>query len=160
MTKTNIIFKILIFCQAIFILFGTTSGVLAQSTTTSTPSSSTSAQAKPLDVCKTFGSGSCLSGTDTYSSGESKDIITSLTTNIINLLTFIAGGIAVLFIVFGGYKYITANGEESKAKEARGMVINACIGLIIILASYTIVTAVASFIGTLNIGGNSGTSTQ
>lgn len=124
---------------------------------TGTPSTNTlttpSTTGKPVDLCTGANSfGSCLVGTSDYATGDSKDIVTNLAINLVNLLIFIGAAIAVLFIVFGGYKYITASGDDTKVKEGRSMVINALIGLAIAILSFTLVSFVSSIISTLNIG--------
>ena len=45
---------------------------------------------------------------------------------------------AVLIIMLGGFKYMMSGGNEDAAKQARGMIINGIIGIIIILASWGI----------------------
>jgi hypothetical protein len=124
---------------------------------TGTPSTNTlttpSTTTKPVDLCTgESGFGSCLGGTSSYATGDSKDIVTSLAINLVNMLIFIGAAIAVLFIVFGGYKYITASGDDTKVKEGRSMVINALIGLAVAILSFTLVSVLSRIISTLNIG--------
>ncbi|MCC2631724.1 MAG: Type secretion system pilin, partial [Patescibacteria group bacterium] len=57
----------------------------------------------------------------------------------INILLVLAGVLAVLFLIYSGFLYITAGGSADKAKAARGGIINAVIGIIIIMASFFIV---------------------
>jgi hypothetical protein len=134
--------------QASFV-FGFNLNALAQGTNTLTTPSTT---AKPVDLCsgEAFGQ-ACLAGTDSYATGDSQTIITSLTTNLVNLAIFIGAAIAVFFIVLGGYKYITANGDDSKVKEGRSMVINALIGLVIAIASFTLVYVTSRVTSTIDI---------
>ena len=49
----------------------------------------------------------------------------------------IAGAIAILFIIVGGIQYITAQGEDA-AGAAKSRILNAIIGLVIILLAYAI----------------------
>src|SRR6056297_2138521 len=66
----------------------------------------------------------------------------SLLTNLVNLaMTFLAI-IAVIVILIGGFKWMTAAGNEDKVSEAKKIVIGGVIGLVIILASW----AIASFV--------------
>jgi len=140
----------------------TTPPTTSKPTSSPTNSSSTSTNtlttpsttAKPDDLC---GFGPCLAGTTDYASGDSKSIITKLAINLVNFLIFVGAAIAVFFVVLGGYKYITANGEDSKVKEGRSMVINALIGIAIAIASFTLVSFVTSFISTVNIGSSGST---
>lgn len=62
---------------------------------------------------------------------------------ILDILLRLAAIIAVGYIVYAGFQYITAQGEPEKAKRALGTIINALIGL-----GITIVSAAAvSFVG-------------
>lgn len=65
--------------------------------------------------------------------------------NIINWLLSIAFGVAVLFLIIGGFWYITSAGNEENAEKGKKTVINAIIGLIIIILSYVIVNVVVGF---------------
>jgi NADH:ubiquinone oxidoreductase subunit 6 (subunit J) len=153
-----------------FLLFFTfsSSAAFAQATTTTptkpaAPASSNSSAVtnttgnapKPDDICgdALFGGG-CLKGTTDYASGDSKTIVSNLTVNIINILIYIGAAVAVFFIVLGGYKIITSNGEEKTAKEGRDMLGNALIGVVVLVVSYTLVTVVSNFVTTINIGGS------
>ncbi|MFH1233538.1 MAG: IPT/TIG domain-containing protein [Patescibacteria group bacterium] len=62
------------------------------------------------------------------------------------------GIIAVVLIVYAGWLYMTAEGEEDKIEKAKKILKNAVIGLIICLASF----AIASFILSKLLGGNGG----
>lgn len=53
--------------------------------------------------------------------------------------------IAVLFLIIGGYYYVTAHGDEGQTEKGKKIVIGAVIGLIIIVASYTIVATILNF---------------
>jgi len=64
---------------------------------------------------------------------------------IINWALYLSGAIAVIFVIIGGYRYLTAGGNEEAATKGRKSVINAVVGLIIIILAYVIVNAVASF---------------
>ena len=65
--------------------------------------------------------------------------IYSLVSTVLRLLLSIAFLVAVVFLIFSGYQYITAGGDAEKATVARTGIINAIIGLIVIIASYLIV---------------------
>lgn len=61
---------------------------------------------------------------------------------IIRFLLTVAMAIDVLFIIIGGYQYITSAGSEEKATKGRTTLVNAIIGLVIIILSYVIVSVV------------------
>ena len=69
---------------------------------------------------------------------DPRDIMASL----LNLaMTFLAI-IAVIVILIGGFKWMTAAGSEDKVSEAKKIVVGGVIGLVIILAAW----AIASFV--------------
>jgi len=55
--------------------------------------------------------------------------------------------IGVLFIIYGGVKYITSGGDETKSKEGKKTIITAIIGVVFLLLAVVIVRIVANFIG-------------
>ena len=57
-------------------------------------------------------------------------------TNIINIMLGFLGMIAVVIILLGGFKWMTAAGNEDKISEAKKLLAAGLIGLIIILMSY------------------------
>ena len=58
--------------------------------------------------------------------------------NIINVGLGFLGLIAVAIIIMGGFKWVTASGDEEKVKKARKYIYQGLIGLIIVLAAYAI----------------------
>lgn len=60
----------------------------------------------------------------------------------INILLGVAALVAVLFLVIGGFRYITSAGNDEQAKAGRKTIINALIGLVVVILAYVIVSAV------------------
>lgn len=71
-----------------------------------------------------------------------KDIVVGL----INVLLGMSAGLAVLFIIYGGIRYITAFGNEAKIEYSKRIVTYAVLGLFIICISFVIVKTIASTI--------------
>lgn len=69
---------------------------------------------------------------------------------VTNWVLGITGAVAVLFIIYGGFRYITASGNQTQMETAKNILIKAIIGLVIIVVAYVIVTAV---LGALTRGG-------
>ena len=67
---------------------------------------------------------------------------------ILNVLLGFLGIIAVIVILLGGFKWMTAGGNEDKVGEAKKLLGAGIIGLVIILAAYAIATYVISTIST------------
>jgi len=55
------------------------------------------------------------------------------------LLLYLGGGLAVLFLIIGGIRYIVAAGNEEQIKAAKNTIIYAIVGLILIVISIVIV---------------------
>ena len=67
--------------------------------------------------------------------------------NVIKDIILAVGlGIAVILLIIGGINYMTAGGDAEKAKSARGMIINAIIGIVIIFAAAFILALVQGFL--------------
>jgi len=82
--------------------------------------------------------------TDPGTVGPVTGVANNLVTSALNILIFIAGAVAVIFVIWGGYKYITSAGDPKKGEEARKTIINAMIGIMIVVASYFIVRVAIS----------------
>jgi hypothetical protein len=68
-------------------------------------------------------------------------------TGIINFILLAGGIIAFLFVLYGGFTYLTAGGDAAAAGKGRTMIVNAIIGVIIIFLSYSLVRFVVSRVG-------------
>jgi len=75
----------------------------------------------------------------------SKNLV-ELITKSINLLLYLGGAIAVLFVIVGGYQYLTSGGNEELAEKGRKTVTNAIIGILLMALAFTIINVV---VGTL-----------
>ena len=62
----------------------------------------------------------------------------TLVASIINIALGFLGIIAVVIILLGGFKWMTAGGNEEKTTEARSLIISGVIGLVIILMAWGI----------------------
>ncbi|MBU2575723.1 pilin [Patescibacteria group bacterium] len=62
--------------------------------------------------------------------------------SVINILLGFAGIIAVIYIIFAGFKWMTAQGNEEQITSAKGTIKNAVIGLGIVLLAFVIVNFV------------------
>lgn len=67
--------------------------------------------------------------------------------NIVQWLILAGGYVALYFIIWSGFKFITAEGEPDKIKQARQTITNAVIGLIIVLVAVAVVRTIQAGIG-------------
>ncbi len=72
--------------------------------------------------------------------GELESTIGALIRVALSLL----GVIAVVIILWGGFSWMTAGGEEAKIQDAKNLIIGGIVGLAIILSAYAIATFVLS----------------
>jgi hypothetical protein len=63
---------------------------------------------------------------------------------VTNIVAFVAGAAAVLFIVFAGIKYITAQGDAQQISQAKQSIIYAAVGLVMIVLARQIINYVLS----------------
>lgn len=61
---------------------------------------------------------------------------------VIKILMGFLGTIAIVIILLGGFKWMTAAGNDEKVGEAKKLIASGIIGLVIILSSYAITTFV------------------
>jgi len=78
----------------------------------------------------------------------SKDSTTTTSLNVLfgnvtNLIALVAGMIAFIYLVYSGILYLTAAGNPDSAKKGQQGIINAIIGIIIIVAARAIIGAVS-----------------
>lgn len=57
---------------------------------------------------------------------------TKLVKNIVNLLSVVVGIAAVIMVIVGGFRFVTAGGDSAKIGTARNTIIYALIGVIIV----------------------------
>ncbi len=67
--------------------------------------------------------------------------------NTLNIIFGFIGILAVSFIMYGGYLWVTSGGEQDKAKKAQGLLVDAVIGLVVLATvwalSYIVIKTLA-----------------
>ncbi len=63
---------------------------------------------------------------------------------VIDILLRIAGIASVVFVMYGGFVYITSQGEPEHTKKAKEIIFGAIIGLMIVLLATQVVSFVAN----------------
>ena len=81
-----------------------------------------------------------------------------LATGIATILTFIIGSIAIIFMLYGAFLWMTD--AEKGPEKGKKMIINAIIALIISVAAYGIVASILGFLNTTTVGGDGGGSSS
>lgn len=63
----------------------------------------------------------------------------SIIDNILNIVFYIMGSLAVVMIIVGAIRFLTSNGDPGKNKQARMTIAYAVVGLIVVISAYAIV---------------------
>ena len=79
---------------------------------------------------------------------DSSGSLISSVINIVNAMLALAAIAAVVFIIIGGVRYITAQGDEDAVLQAKNTVIYAIIGIVIIILAAVIVNFFVGQVGT------------
>ena len=80
-----------------------------------------------------------------YNIQNNKDYFISIfIPGLVKIISAACGGFAFIMLVFSGLQYLTAYGQEEQITSAKKTAIWAVIGLVIILASYSIVSIITS----------------
>ena len=89
------------------------------------------------DICNGSNVGSPAGTTCTTNS--STDSLKTLAAKIISVFSILVGVVAVIMVIFGGFKYITSGGDSNSVSGAKNTLIYAIIGLIIVALAQFIV---------------------
>ena len=77
--------------------------------------------------------------------GDKKDTGTALPKliqDVVNVLLYVIGAVAVIMIVIGGIRYTTSNGDSSQITSAKNTILYAVVGLVVAMLAYAIVNFV------------------
>ena len=71
----------------------------------------------------------------------------SFINGILSFVMVIAALLVFLYLIWGGIEWITSGGDKGKTESARNKITSAIIGLIVVAASYAILTLALNFLG-------------
>jgi len=69
--------------------------------------------------------------------------IGELITNVLNVIYFVLGIIAVIMIIIAGYNYMTADGDPQKAQKGLRTILYCAIGLVVVIFAFAITNFIA-----------------
>lgn len=96
-------------------------------------------------TCDEVGSNTlCADYNEGKSSSASDGPIQQIIKTTINLFAFFGGMIAVFYVIYGGFKYVTSSGNAEKASTGRQTIFYALIGLVLIVVAQQLVLFVIS----------------
>ena len=70
------------------------------------------------------------------------DNVQKILKNVINILLFVVGSVAIILIIVGGIKYTTSAGDSNSVNSAKNTIIYAVVGLVISAMAWAIVNFV------------------
>lgn len=71
--------------------------------------------------------------------GNGPSSLQEIATRVVNFLSVLVGIVAVIMIIFGGFRYITSGGDSGNVSSAKNTLIYAIVGLIIVALAQFIV---------------------
>ena len=83
---------------------------------------------------------------------DAEDTATKLINLITNWVLAIAAAVAFIYLVISGINYITAGGDAEKATKARTGILNAIIGIVVIVLAFIIIRFAIGVGGTIKTG--------
>ncbi len=86
--------------------------------------------------------GEIQKGVNSVGGDEEKATLGGRLEDVVDILLYVLGAIAVIMIVIGGIRYATSNGESSQISSAKNTILYAVIGLIVAVLAYAIVNFV------------------
>ncbi|MEI6237334.1 MAG: pilin [Candidatus Saccharibacteria bacterium] len=73
-------------------------------------------------------------------SGQTKNPVTKTIGNVVQLFALIGGVVAVIWIIYGGFKFVLSDGDSGRIQEARKTIIYGVVGLVVLLMAQILVT--------------------
>lgn len=100
------------------------------------------------DTIDKFQNTSSQAGYEQTDPGNAQSLIFVLSGQVVALLVSLAGVVVFIFLVYGGYLWLTAGGNEDQVTKAKEIIKNSIIGLVLLMAAgiitYTIYNLVVS----------------
>ncbi|HSX36073.1 MAG TPA: pilin [Patescibacteria group bacterium] len=104
-----------------------------------------------VNTCLSQGSNLSLTDTGTCTpapdQGTAGTKLGTILTTVINIFSIVVGIVAVVMIIFGGFKYITSGGESGNISGAKNTILYAIIGLVVVAFAQFIVKFVLNKVG-------------
>ncbi len=106
------------------------------------------AQTSPFETAKTqVGAVGTTAGVGSAATASLPDVVG----RVINVVLGFIGILLLIYILYAGFLWMTAGGEDKKVEQAKTMIKNSIIGLLIIIAAFAITNFVLGSL--LNVAG-------
>lgn len=80
--------------------------------------------------------------------------ILGIAINITKIILGLVGSLTLLMFIYGGFTFLISAGSSEKVSKAKGIIVAAVIGLLIVFASYIIIKFVLQTLGRNDFDGN------
>jgi hypothetical protein len=104
---------------------------------------------QPVDPCNIGGCIGGIQNNDRYTSGTGGDVAQNIIIDVATFLTYIAASVAILYIVYQGFKYLISDGDAKKIEEARKGIIYGVVGLVVTVAAYGVIAGIINVLSSL-----------
>lgn len=91
-----------------------------------------------------------VAGGDIVNSTQSLTTAETVLSNIIGLITTLGALFFIFYFLLGAFNWLNSGGDSGKVQKARDMMVQATIGLVVLVASYAVVGLIGTIVG-LNI---------
>ena len=71
--------------------------------------------------------------------GSTREAAAGEVQTVVNFILFLLGIVAVIMIIYGGFRYVASGGDPTGTQNAKNTILYAVIGLIVAMLSYAIV---------------------
>lgn len=124
------------------------------------PANPPPANPPPTDDCASQGlkkadNGLCLPEAPIHGGFADSASVGDFIIKVITILLVLSGVIAVLFVVIGGFQYVTSGGNEESAKKGKKTLTNAVIGIVVVVLAYAIINVAVNTLTSGTIFGGS-----
>lgn len=79
------------------------------------------------------------SGLGSVGDADTGSDLPTIVGNVVNVMLFIVGILAVIMIIFSGIRYITAHGDKNQVEGAKNTLIYSIVGLVVAIIAYALV---------------------
>lgn len=93
----------------------------------------------------------------TFQNPLKAESLACLLADIFQIIVNIGAVVATLYIIYAGFLYVTARGDEKQIKDARSALTNAVIGTALLLGAWALATVIATTISKVTSFDPSGT---
>ena len=79
------------------------------------------------------------------SAGNLASAVPGVAGTLVRIALFFAAPVAIFFIIYGAYYYITSAGDEERVKKGKNILINTFVAALILIAAFSFLSDLASF---------------